>query len=131
MTGVAAHDSVEAVRSFWETFAERQRQAGREFELSRSRKKLVAYVSHNRWVADCECGGGIALWRENTDACCLDCGTVYSAIEWPSDKEIAAAERVLAARVEESTRSWRPDQSETADDLKVENVVRGIPLGPD
>jgi hypothetical protein len=125
MHGVTPHETPEQVRAFWEAFAESQRQAGRPFELRSSRKKLHAYVSDGRWVADCpQCGGGVALWRENPEACCLDCGSVYSKIGWPGEDEVAEAERVLAARPSNQLH-WRPHEGDTVEDLKVENLVRG------
>lgn len=129
MSGAQAHDSPQSVQAFWEQYAEGQRAAGKDFELTRSRKKLVAYVSDSRWVADCRtCSGGIALWRENEQACCLDCGTIYSTIDWPSPKEAAEAEAVLAARPGDAQRNWRPDLGEDVGDLKVENLSRGEPV---
>jgi hypothetical protein len=129
MSGVQTHDSPQSVRAFWEQYAEGQRGAGKDFQLTRSRKKLVAYVSDSRWVADCrECSGGIALWSENEEACCLDCGTVYSKIDWPSPQETIEAEAVLAARPSDAQRNWRRDQGEGISDLKVENVSRGEPV---
>jgi hypothetical protein len=128
MHGAVPLASVEEVRAFWELYVERHRQAGRPLELHRSRKKLHAYVSDGRWVAECpECGGGVALWQENPEACCLDCATVYSKIGWPHEREIMEAERVLAARPTNQLH-WRSHEGETVEDLKIENIVRGLPL---
>jgi len=127
MQGAAPHETPEQVRAFWELFAESQRKVGRPFKLTRSRKRLAAYVSDGRWVADCpECRGGVGLWRENEEACCLDCGHVYSSIDWPDASEVDEAERVLAARPTTELH-WRPDSGETVDDLKVENLKHGYP----
>jgi hypothetical protein len=129
MSGVQSHASPESVHAFWEQYAERQRQAGRaDYKLTRSRKKLVAYVSAARWVADCrECAGGVALWRENTQACCLDCGTVYQSIDWPDEDETVEVEAVLAARPDDRARNWARQQDETLADLKAQNLMRGDP----
>ncbi len=129
MQGPTPLDTPEQVREFWKGYAAKMRETGRPYTLTRSRRKLHAYVSDGRWVADCECGDGVALWRENPDACCLGCGTVYSNIEWPD--EIEEAERVLSARRSAGDRGWRPHEGETLDDLKIENLTRGVPLEPE
>lgn len=118
MQGAAPHETPEHIRAFWERSSRRP--------LIRSRKKLTAYVSDGRWVADCrECGGGVALWRENPEAACLDCGAVYSSIEWPGTFD--EIERVLAAR-RPGQRHWRPQDGETLADLKVDNLIRGVAI---
>jgi hypothetical protein len=66
-------------------------------------KTVRAYVSVNRWVADCECGGGIMVSRWNPECCCLDCGRVY-APEFPAD--VDAGEKVLLDRPDPDTRHW-------------------------
>ncbi len=78
--------------------------------------KIVAYVNHNRWVADCPyCGAGIGLLPEVSPVTCLECGESYT-VTWPKDRE--AIEEVLTCRPRKS-RHWLPH--ETIDDLKREN----------
>ena len=102
MSGEAWLRSPEQVQAWWHEFAaRRQAQLGFRFPNRRdadrfrtSRKKLVAYMNHSRWVADCpmtNCNGGIAVWIENPQACCLDCGTIFSEVRWPSETDMARA----------------------------------------
>jgi hypothetical protein len=85
---------------------------------------VVAFVSDNRWVAQCSCGGGMGCWAEMPRACCYDCGTSYPVV-FPDPVTLAAGEAVLDARPEPDTRNWRPDE-ETVADLKVENITRAV-----
>jgi hypothetical protein len=96
-------------------------------EVIVSNDTLPAYVSDNRWVAQCPCGGGIGCWTEMSRGCCYDCGTSY-LIAFPAAKACADAVDVLTARPEPETRNWRPDRGESVADLKVENVKRGLRL---
>lgn len=138
MSGPEHRPTIEAVRAFWDEHAAARVKRGvvpyemapRRRELHTSKTRLVAYVSDGRWVADCpggpdgNCGGGMAAWPEHEHACCLDCGTVYP-IDFPHGQEIAEATEALDARLP-MHRHWRPDRGETAEDLRVENVERGL-----
>lgn len=91
---------------------------------------VAARVDHGRWVADCAgedpyCRSGIACAPDTSASCCLACGRVYT-ISFPDAAEIGKAEAVLAVRTDD-VRNWDPTV-ETADDLKVENLTRGLPL---
>jgi hypothetical protein len=129
--GPQPHETAEQIEAHWAWFAEKHGRYNvilgvREppSELRQSKQVLQAYVSDSRWVADCPCGGGIGCWPEHDKGCCYDCLTVYR-IAFPSPSERAAAETVLLARLEPSTRNWRPDLGEELIDLKVENVTHG------
>jgi Zn ribbon nucleic-acid-binding protein len=79
---------------------------------------LTAYVSDNRWVANCpECNGGIAAWDENPHGCCLDCGHVY-VVKFPKDYKIAEA--LLLQRPPEH-RHWMAHLGEPVANLAAEN----------
>ena len=83
-----------------------------------SRKKLVAYLNHSRWVADCpmaECNGGIALWHDNPRAACLDCGTIFTSIEWPKETDMARALVAASGMRHEDEVNYDP-RRESADD---------------
>lgn len=84
---------------------------------------LTAYVSENRWVADCpRCRSGIALGRTWGYAGCFGCCTSYPTVIWPEDA--ALIEDVLLARPPEN-RHWLP--VETAEQLVDENRAHGLP----
>lgn len=137
MSGLRILDTKEQVESFWQEHARRHRANGRppfplkpdrdDFQIEK-KAALHAYVSDGRWVADCVtrgCRGGVAVWREHGRACCLDCGTIYTNVEWPADDELAAAEETLSARPPEN-RHWKPWE-ESAVDLRAENIAHGFP----
>jgi hypothetical protein len=89
---------------------------------------LTAYVSANRWVADCpNCAAGIAAWAQNPRGCCLGCGLIYT-IAFPTGW--LEAEKVLLDRAPRY-RHWLP--GETVDQLKAENIAKanlpGVLLG--
>lgn len=125
------------VQTFWEQRATAvQARSGHPFPVRPERggfvtddeHTLVARVEHSRWIADCVaegCRAGVALWREHDRAACLDCGTVYTRVEWPDETEVAAAERALAARPEPN-RHWSP-ADEDAEQLRRENIQHGYP----
>lgn len=133
MSGDQLHASVESIRTYWDRWAaqrgfERNGSPLKVYSLRTSGETLIANVSSGRWVADCPaCGGGVALWPENTQACCLTCGTIYDRIDWPDDDEIALAEATLSVR-EEQFQGWRRDHGETISDLRHENIVHGVPV---
>jgi len=66
----------------------------------------------------------MACWPDHGKVCCLDCGSVYT-VTFPTRRDMQTADDVLSARPEIETRNWFPDR-ETAADLKVENVTRGL-----
>lgn len=132
--GPLRHESIADVEAHWEAFAREHGKFNPTLgvreppgELAYSDEKLDAYVSDNRWVADCPCGGGIGCWPDHERGCCYDCLTVYP-IAFPHEKARATAEAVLLARPDPSTRNWRPHEGETINDLKVENITRGEAL---
>lgn len=131
LTGRVFHRTVGDVEAAWaaqEQAAARDRLFGWE---GRTRflpvdETLPAYVSDNRWVADCPaCNGGIACWSENPRGACYDCGRIYR-IRFPDNRE--AIEAVLAARPVQR-RHWL--LGETVDMLKAENIEHGLPVTVD
>jgi hypothetical protein len=104
----------------------------RRLKLTRRRQDsaapLPAYVSDNRWVADCpNCGAGIAVWEGQARTPCLECGHEY-AIDFPPEAERRRAERILARRPRKH-RHWLRDRGETADTLAAENRAHGVATG--
>jgi hypothetical protein len=82
---------------------------------------VSAYVSADRWVADCpHCSGGIAAWSENPRGACLSCGRIYR-IRFPKARR--KIETVLAKR-RPANRHWL--LGETVDQLAVENLEHGM-----
>lgn len=117
MSGTSRLSSPEAVQEYWRVHArENQERHGFMFANRRdadrfrtNRRKLKPYLNHSRWVADCamdDCNGGIAVWRENPQACCLDCGTIFTAIDWPDEMEDVEQTALLVPMPEE--RNWVP-----------------------
>lgn len=93
--GVASLVEYEAKET---AYLERQIRLRRIVGLVDSMITLPAYVSDNRYVANCiACNGGILLAKNGREGWpCWDCGTVYR-IEWP--QELAEAEAALRERV--------------------------------
>jgi hypothetical protein len=85
---------------------------------------VTPYVNDSRWVADCECGAGMALSPGVDRATCIECGNRY-VVNWPDDDERQQVEAALLARPNWSTRQWQP--GEKIADLERENTERGLP----
>jgi hypothetical protein len=118
MSGASLHGSVQSVKDFWVQHAENmQQRVGFMFDrrrdatgYERSSQPLTPHVSQGRWCADCpRCNGGIALWKENDEACCLDCGTIYNQVAWPSDEDLLTIENAMALIDSPTNRNWRPE----------------------
>ncbi len=104
------------MKTHWVTFLA-QRRGG--LQPHATGKTVNAYVSENRWVADCPgCNGGIACWSENPEGCCLTCGGVYK-VAYPADHK--AATKVLEQRPP-AARHWNPAK-ETVAQLEQENKI--------
>lgn len=87
----------------------------------------VAYVSDNRWVADCpRCGGGVGCTPGYSRAACYDCGGIITGVSWPAQKTVSDGTAALMLRPIQN-RHWRP-MDETPQDLRFENIVRGFAI---
>lgn len=132
MTGGSLHTTPSEVRASWRVYVDELRLRGRgfpnrpdgELELLELDDELVAYVNAGRWVADCPCGAGVACWPAMREACCYDCGTIRP-VAFPPARERAKGEAVLLLRENPDAMHWKP-QTETVDDLKLENLERGV-----
>lgn len=87
--------------------------------------RVVARVNHNRWIADCECGGAEAV-ADGFPFFCFSChnqrhGGRARLVQFPPDA--AAIERALLKRPDILARNWLP--TETLDDLHAQNSVLG------
>lgn len=129
MVGPRTHSTVEEVERGWDEwvaqhgFGIRRRDGDYSTDLRTSRKRLVAYVSGGRWIADCpNCNGGVPVWNENPRGVCLDCGTIYR-IDHPAADELVLVADLLGARPDPLTRNWNRHQGETLDDLAAENAT--------
>ena len=127
MHGSNVHNAAETIEGSWRAHAQSMISLRGGFEnrtpadgLDQADDALEPYVSDNRWVADCPCGGGVACWPEMHRSCCYDCGTIRP-VHWPSPGELRKLEAVLHARPP-ANRHWR---GETIETLKVENLVNG------
>lgn len=88
---------------------------------------VQAYISDNRWVADCPyeyCNAGMMVSPGHEYCACYDCGHIY-LVDFPEDLKTAV--EVLEARSVLSSRNWNP-RTEKVSDLKAENKKRGLPL---
>ena len=89
-------------------------------ELTQTRQTVAAYISDNRWVADCPaCRSGIVCWPENPKACCFGCFRVYK-VKFPTERTMAQAIELLDARPP-ANRHWNP-AAEKVKDLAAENA---------
>jgi hypothetical protein len=96
-------------------------------EWQESAEVIVAYISDGRWVADCAfCAGGIACWPDGGMVACMDCGTTYQNVDYPTPRQIRDVERVLAARPR-GMMDWHRQRGETMNDLKAQNLMHGYP----
>ena len=99
---------------------------------------LKPYVNWGRWVADCPaCRAGIALVPGNDEACCMECGSLFSGVSFPRNR--GAVEALLQERVEWgqgvgltsqeiwSKVNWYPE-SERAEDIRAQNELHLIGL---
>lgn len=118
-------DTPEEVAAHWDYVLAKLRPPVARREATRS---VVPYVNHSRWVADCDCGGGMLCWDRNPVTCCLDCGASYF-VAWAPPVERAAVVRALAIR-DPRNRNWDPrrvdkagEQVETVASLHRENVL--------
>lgn len=129
MVGDRIHLTVDDVEAGWlEWIGQhglpiRRRAGDYSTDLRESRKKIVAYVSGGKWIADCPtCNGGVACWSENPRGACLDCGTIYR-IDHPSPEERNLVETLLTARPRVEDRSWLRHRGEKPDNLRRENEL--------
>lgn len=113
-----APSTVPAMRAHWDQFLAERRGGLKTHDGG---KTVQAYVSENRWVADCPgCNGGIACWSENPEGCCLTCGGIYK-VQYPADH--AAIATTLEKRPP-LNRNFRV--GETVAQLERENTLMGV-----
>jgi hypothetical protein len=93
--------------------------------VTRSVLPLEPRVNMGRWIADCQCGAGVAVDHTWPTAICFDCCTMHP-IAWeatPGSLRAVVAE-VLMDRPDRRTRSWEPHESIA--DLVQESVQLGV-----
>jgi hypothetical protein len=133
MHGAVFHRAPDEIEAFWRDWALRKGFANSRapdgsasHEIVERKEQLAAFVSDNRWVAECaNCGGGIACWEGNDRGLCLDCGHLFR-ITFPPQETLAEAVALLTVRPPKN-RHWHPEQH-TIDDLKAENLLHGLPI---
>jgi hypothetical protein len=142
MTGNHPHQTVDDVTSYWHAHAAergfRRHTGFVTHDLTPTDLTSPVYISAGCYVADCpnhECNGAAACWKENPQACCLDCGTLFKPA-WPTKKQIGGslddAVAILALRPVPLWRNFRAShKDETVADLKAQNLQMGdaIPGG--
>lgn len=82
---------------------------------------VLAYVNHDRWVADCLCNGA-ELVAPGETMLCGSCGAQHT-VKFPGPKTRAKIEHLLGLR-ETRNRNWHPD--ETVSELEAQNIENGI-----
>jgi hypothetical protein len=92
---------------------------------------VLAYVNHNRWMADCECGGAAVVDPENPDRgfFCFGCYNIIHTglprrVVYPDAEVRCGVERALLLRPDPAVRNWLP--GEAVVNLELENIAHGI-----
>lgn len=67
---------------------------------------VKAYINHDRWVANCPCGGA-EMVTEDEAMTCGSCGAIRS-VDWPDD--VFELEVELEKRSDRRTRNWYPHE---------------------
>ena len=99
----------------------------RVFSGDYSGQGVVAEISHNRWIAHCECGGCEVVDPEAPLFYCFSCYNIADdgkarIATFPDDWD--AIEQALMARSDPLTRNFVP--GETASRLVAENIEHGL-----
>lgn len=88
-----------------------------------------ARVDNDRWIVDCDCGGGhdtgVACTPGYPEALCCACGALITVV-WPPQAELDEATEVLELRPPGHA-NWNP-ATETVADLKLENLEHAVPF---
>lgn len=114
------HLGVVDVRAFLRTVA--RAVASRDMTVRVVAERMSVCVNHGRWLAECACGAWMLASRPWRLAGCLECGAVYSSVEFPDDADDIEAQ--LMVRPHRENHNWM--RSETVEDLRRENVAHGI-----
>lgn len=117
-----------------------ERQGTTPPDISSATGTVQAYINHGRWIAECPsgCGHAVIATVSTPYFLCTNCGPRTNEGQWfhivfPDDRQ--GVETELLKRPETpatppnmpymvNTRNWKP--SESVNDLRVENVTRGI-----
>jgi len=90
----------------------------------------VAYISEGRWVADCPmgCGGAIIVTPSDPVFLCMECGSGWHTVVFPSVSRRRLIEKALLKRplsgLIPKSRNWLP--GETVGQLNDQNRENGI-----
>ena len=104
------------------------KRVGKNVDEHQDATPRIARIDFGRWVADCACGGGVALNPTWTEAYCFGCGAVLTNIQYPLNR--AEIEATVERRPHERHRFWLPEKGETLDTLRFENMVIGVSETP-
>ena len=102
-------------------------------DVIESTTPLPARLEHGRWIADCQCGGGVAcdlsmgvavcfLHRDPDDPTGAVETRIHTAIVWPANR--GRIEALLEKRGLNRNRNWRLGETEA--DLARENAAHGV-----
>lgn len=89
------------------------------------RQSVMAYINHNRWVAECPtCNGAELVWIDIPVFMCMSCWNGAIGHRWrrvivPDTDKILALHSVLEQRHNPANRNWFPHES--VQDLMDEN----------
>jgi hypothetical protein len=92
-------------------------------------KPLPAFVHHDRWVAQCECGDVQFVWLEQPLFLCSNCWNKSSDYRWRRvsvPKNAATIDAILGHRRDYRDRSWLPGLTVAA--LRRQNIANGDPI---
>lgn len=89
---------------------------------------VIAMVNHNRWIAQCECGGAEVVDPDLPNFYCFSCFNVFNegyarTVDFPHYH--AAIDKVLSLRDDPFTKNWIP--GETIGELRAQNIAHGFP----
>lgn len=99
----------------------RKQEKGSREEVFNSGQKVLAYINHGAWCADCPCGAGLSGDPEWRHGRCFGCGAVHEIVFPDNYKQLEAA---LVVRPKRANRNW--NLNETLDVLIAENIEHGI-----
>lgn len=85
--------------------------------------RLRAYVNHGRWLVDCPCGESCSTSPAWGMACCLGCGAIFEAIEFPPARMRQDIEHLFEPRTM-AQRNWY--WRESVEQLAAENIAHGL-----
>jgi hypothetical protein len=113
-------------RAVHQRFIAKKARFGARYVVHEDATPVVARLEGGTWLADCLCGNGCVTSPALGFACCFGCGAVLISIQFPMRTMIEEIEEIVLQRPRAFNRNWLPH--ETVDQLKAENLARGLPV---